>query len=216
MQSRATDMTTNLRGMMLDLLVAGEPLYKTEPTVDKNNVSIRHLDPRNVFIDYNLDSPYIKNSHRIVVRNWMTKTQILNKYGREMSAEDRKKLEDHWEAACDSSNYYIKHNISGSKGILAGDEVIIPGYPEQPEGTFTEFIPVYEVEWLEVDKDFVMQRYENIRIGEEIYIIKGKDENVIRSKDNPNYCCLSVNGVRFLNRNNKPHSLVLACANLQD
>lgn len=216
MQSRTTDMMTNLRGLLLDLLVAGEPLYKTEPTIEKNNVKIRHLDPRNVFPDYNPDSPYIKDSYRVVIRNWMTKTQILNKYGREISEEDRKKLEDHWEATYDSSSYYIKHGAVGSKGILAGEEVVIPGYPEQSNSIFTEFIPVYEVEWIETDKDFVMQRYETVRIGEDIYILKGKSDNVIRSKDNPSYCCLSVNGVRFLNRNNKPHSLVLACANLQD
>jgi hypothetical protein len=59
---------------------------------------------------------------------------------------------------------------------------------------------VYDVEWLETDKDFVMQRYNSIRIGEDIYIIRGKDENVIRTKDNPNMCSLTVNGVFFLNR----------------
>lgn len=210
-------MLTNLKGLLIDLLIAGEPVYKVEPTIEQNNLKIRHLDPRNVFFDYNPDSIYLKDSYRVVVRNWMTKNQILNKYGKEISSEDRKKLEEHWEQACDSSSsYYIKHDVSGSRGILAGDEVVIPGYPGQTNGIFTEFIPVYEVEWLEVDKDFVMQRYETIRIGEEIFIVRGKNENVIRSKDNPNYCCLSVNGVRILNRSNKPYSLVLACASLQD
>jgi hypothetical protein len=45
-----------------------------------------------------------------------------------------------------------------------------------------------------------MQRYSSIRIGENIYIINGKDENVVRSKDNPNYATLSINGVYFKNR----------------
>jgi len=75
---------------------------------------------------------------------------------------------------------------------------------------------VYEVEWIETDKDDKMWRYETIRVGEEIFILKGKNEEVVRSKDNPNYCGLSVNGVCFLNRSNKPYSLVLACASLQD
>jgi hypothetical protein len=72
------------------------------------------------------------------------------------------------------------------------------------------------VEWLETDKDFIMQRYKGIRIGEDIYIPIGLDEEVIRSKDNPSYCGLSINGVRFLNRNSKPYSLILSCASLQD
>jgi hypothetical protein len=61
-----------------------------------------------------------------------------------------------------------------------------------------------------------MQRYETIRIGEEIYILRGKDENVMRSRSNPSYCSLTLNGVYFLNRSEKPYSMVLACAHLQD
>lgn len=214
MQSRSTDIMTVLRGLILDLLVTGEPLFRVESTVENNNIKIRNLDPRNTFVDYNIDSPYIKDSHRVVIRNWMTKTQILAKFGNKLSKEDKNKIEEHWESqACDNSAYYIKH--SSNTGILS-NEIVIPGYPEQSSGTFTEYIPVYEVEWIEVDKDFIMQRYETTRIGDEIYILKGKNEDVIRTKDNPNYCSLSVNGIRFLNRNSKPHSLVLACANLQD
>jgi hypothetical protein len=59
-----------------------------------------------------------------------------------------------------------------------------------------------------------MQRYETIRIGEEIYILNGKNENVVRSMSDPSYCSLSVNGVHFLNRGTRPYSLMLACAHL--
>jgi hypothetical protein len=61
-----------------------------------------------------------------------------------------------------------------------------------------------------------MQRYKTVRIGDDIYIIYGKDDSVIRSKDNPSYCGLSVNGLYFLNRDSEPYSMVLACADLQD
>jgi len=61
-----------------------------------------------------------------------------------------------------------------------------------------------------------MQRYNTIRIGDDIYILKGKDENVVRSKDNPNFCSLTINGVYFLNRSKQPYSLILKCAHLQD
>jgi hypothetical protein len=59
-----------------------------------------------------------------------------------------------------------------------------------------------------------MQRYKSVRIGESIYILYGKDDNVVRSHDNPNYCTLTVNGVYFLNRGGEPYSLVLSCAAL--
>lgn len=216
MQSRNTDIITVLRQLLVDLLVTGYTFYKTEPTVEQTNIKIRPLNPLNVFIDRNPESPYVKDSYRAVVRTWMTKTQIKNKYGKDLSKDDLKEIEDHWqENSYNSSEYYVSSNSIGSIGILAGHEVVMPGMPIQ-EGLIGEFIPVYEVEWLEVDKDFVMQRYETIRIGDDIYILKGKNDNVIRSKDNPNYCGLSINGVYFLDRNSRPYSLILACADLQD
>jgi hypothetical protein len=61
-----------------------------------------------------------------------------------------------------------------------------------------------------------MDRYETIRIGGSIYILTGKSQNVIRSKDNPTYCGLSVNGIYFQDRNANPFSLMLTTAHLQD
>jgi len=61
-----------------------------------------------------------------------------------------------------------------------------------------------------------MHRYTTIRISEDIYVLKGEDEDVVRTKDNPSYCGLSVNGIYFTNRSNKPYSLMMACMNLQD
>ena len=61
-----------------------------------------------------------------------------------------------------------------------------------------------------------MQRYKTIRIGQDIYILIGKDDSVVRSMDNPTYCGLSINGIYNINRSNQPYSLVLACVNLQD
>ena len=219
MQSRDTDLMTALRHLILDLLITGYTFYKVEPTVEKNSIKIRVLNPLNTFIDRNVESPYVKNSYRVVVRSWMSKTEILNKYGKEMSKDDIKLLEDKWESIYDNSMRYIRMGLNQkgvpvTDGILAGIEVT-PGYPVNTTRD-QELIPVYEVEWLETDEDFVMQRYESIRIGEEIYILKGKNEKVMRSRSNPNYCSLSVNGVYFLNRGAEPYSLVLACTHLQD
>lgn len=219
MQSRDTDIITVLRDLLLDLLITGYAFYKVEPTIGNNNIKIRALNPLNTFVDRNFESPYIKNSYRVVVRSWMTKSQVLNKYGKQMSADDRKLLEDKWESVYDNAMYYVRLNdnskVPATDGLLAGVEVT-PGYPDNTKGVSHELVPVYEVEWLETDNDFVMQRYETVRIGEEIYILNGKNDKVIRSKSNPDYCNLSVNGIYFLNRGTKPYSLVLACAHLQD
>ena len=219
MQSRDTDMITVLRDLLLDLLITGYAFYKVEPTIENNNVKIRALSPLNTFIDRNFESPYIKNSYRVVVRSWMTKNQILNKYGKEMTASNRKELEDKWSSIYDTAMYYVRmgenKGVPVTDGLMAGTEVT-PGYPDYRDGILHELLPVYEVEWLETDSNFVMQRYETVRIGEDMYILRGKNDKVMRSKSNSTYCTLSVNGIYFLNRGVKPYSLVLACAHLQD
>ena len=64
-------------------IITGYTFYRVEPTVDNSNIKIKALNPLNVFVDRNIESPYVKNSYRIVIRHWMTKSQILNKYGKE-------------------------------------------------------------------------------------------------------------------------------------
>ena len=215
LQSRHTDFTTKLRLLLIDLLVTGYCFYRVSSSQGNNNINIEVLDPRNVFIDRNPDSPYIKDSYKSVVRKWLTKNQILAKYGKELSASDRKNLKDDW--TDDSLSEY--HRATGPVITVyedmeeEEDEEVIPGKPHDDRGNL---IPVYEVEWIETDEDFVMQRYTTIRINDEYYILRGKDDSVIRSKSNPNYCGLTVNGVVFLNRSKEPYSLILKCASLQD
>ena len=221
MQSRETDMITKLRKLLLDLLITGYTFYRVKPTVANNNVSIEVLNPLNTFIDKNPESPYIKDSYRVVVRKWLTKPQILNTYGKKLKKADLDLINESWQDAFDTSTYYIRSfaNADGTPqtdGLQAGKE-LVPGYPTGPYNTYNyKLIPVYEVEWIKTDKNHIMQRYKTVRIGESIYILYGKDENVIRSQDNPSYCSLTVNGVYFTNRGSEPYSLVLACASLQD
>lgn len=221
MQSKNTDMTTKLRALLLDLLITGYTFYRVRPSVSNNDVEIEVLNPLNTFFDKNPESPYIRDSYRVVVRKWLTKTQILNMYGKEMSRDDLDKIKEMWRDQFDTSTYYVRSFNRGNgepatDGISAGRE-IVPGYPTGPYNTYNyKLIPVYEVEWLETDSNFVMQRYETVRIGEDIYILRGKNENVVRTKDDPSHCSLSVNGVYFVNRGADPYSLVLACADLQD
>lgn len=221
MQSRTTDMTTKLRTLILDLLITGYLFFRAKDNASHTDVEIEVLNPLNTFFDKNPESPYIKDSYRVVVRKWMTKTQILNMYGKELSKEDLEKIKELYRDQFDTSTYYVRSYSKGNgepatDGINAGKE-IVPGYPTGPYNTYNyKLLPVYEVEWLETDEDFVMQRYETIRIGESVYILRGKNEKVVRTKDNPSYCSLSVNGIYFVNRGSEPYSLVLACASLQD
>lgn len=216
MQSRETDFKNKQKRLLLDLLIAGYMCYRTKPSVGKNNVKIDILDPRNTFFDINPESNYLKDSYRCVVRRWLTKSQILNEYGNELSKKDIKDIEDTWnDLSWDSGSYYVRTTGGSTMGIRAGEEIAIVGTPDE-QYRYRDLIPVYEVEWLETDKHYVMQRYKTIRIGQNIHILIGKDDSVVRSVDNPNYCSLSINGIYNANRSNQPYSLVLACVNLQD
>lgn len=216
MQSRETDFKNKQKRLLLDLLIAGYMCYRTKPSVSKNNVKIDVLDPRNTFFDINPESNYLKDSYRCVVRRWLTKSQILNEYGSDLSKQDIKDIEDTWnDLSWDSGVYYVRTTGGSTMGIRAGEEIAIVGTPNE-QYRYRDLIPVYEVEWLETDKQYIMQRYKTIRIGQNIYILIGKDDSVVRSIDNPSYCSLSINGIYNSNRSNQSYSLVLACANLQD
>lgn len=221
MQSREADIITKHKMLLLDLLITGWTFYRAKQSSSGTNVVIEVLNPLNTFIDPNPESPYVKDSHRAVVRKWLTRQQVLNQYGDQLSKEDIATLKEAWRDTFDADSYYVRSfaycdGRPSTDGIRAGKE-IIPGYPVDTYHSHNfELIPVYEVEWVEADNNFVMQRYKTIRIGENIYILIGKDDNVIRTQDNPTQCTLSINGIYFTNRSSEPYSLVLACATLQD
>ncbi len=76
-------METKRKNLILDLLVSGECYFKTVKT-DGNNFNVEVTDPMNVFVDKNPQSPYVRDGYRSVVRKWLTKTQILSRYGKDM------------------------------------------------------------------------------------------------------------------------------------
>ena len=170
MQSRKTDILTKLRTILLDLLISGYTYYKAKPSSNKTNVEIEVLDPRNTFSDRNPESPYIKDSYRVVVRKWLTRPEILARYGKELSKEDVALIKQEFEELDQGGSFYMR-GLEGipsptSEGIQARFEVT-PGHPSTQNNSLRfRLIPVYEVEWIETDEDFIMQRYETVRIGD--------------------------------------------------
>jgi len=61
-----------------------------------------------------------------------------------------------------------------------------------------------------------LDRYEGIRIGEDIYINCGKSKHQPRSIGSPWRTTLSYNGVVYNDRNGKPYSIALSLKDLQD
>ena len=218
-QARDVDFKNKLKILLLDLLISGSCFYKVRE--NGTNIDIDILNPMHTFLDRNYDSNYGKHAYKGVVRKYMTKSQILSYYKNELSKSNISDIEDlemgeyfsdeAMLVTSDSCNTYT----TGRIGLLS-DYGVSPGFLTEFNKNFN-LIPVYEVEWLEYDKKSKrMERYETIKVGSSVYILKGKDENAIRSLSNPDICYLKTNGIYFSSRTNKEYSLVLATADQQD
>lgn len=223
MQSRDIDFINNRRILLTDLLVSGTCYYRTLESASKTGINFRVLNPLHTFLDRKFNSKFHKHSPRVVIRDYLTKDEILSEYGKMLSKKDLETL-DSTELKSHESTYvrHFQDSLVGvydpeTDGILAGREVT-PIYGGTTSYGLRRF-PVYDVEWLQVDKegeDFVTNRYRGIKIGGEIYILIGKVKNVTRTMSDPKSCTLSVNGVFYSDRNGNPFSLILATSTLQD
>lgn len=224
-QNRSIDIYNRRRQLITDMLVSGQCYYRAKKTPDGHNVMLETYNPMNAFPDKNPDSNYVRDCSRIVIRHWMTRQDVLNKYGKWMNADSVKELNDIWrDGNLYNNSYIIRTRVPDGQPFPysqhIGDDIsVTPGLPEEGNHRLNYFIPVYEVEWIETEKEgsqYVKNRYRTVRIGESIYITFGKDNDAVRSIDDPTNVHLSVNGLFFTNRNNKPFSLVLKCGPLQD
>lgn len=225
MQSRSIDFANQRKTLLTDLLISGTCYYKGYPSPSKTNLVLKVLNPVNTFVDRNPESVYLKKSYRAVVREYMTKDQILAKYGDILKPADLEELDTLQDYSVDgSTTTYLRSydTVTGntiSDGVLGGFEVT-PLLPfERNTSKYFRVFPVYEVEWLRTEKEngeFITNLYEGVRIGTNIYIPLGKVENPIRSLDDPKSCDLTVNGIFYCDRNGDPYSLMLKTANLQD
>lgn len=221
LQSKDIDLKNKLKILISDLLITGETYYAVKETSGGTNIDIEIRNPLNSFVDRNFKSNYLKKSFRSVYREWMSESEILAKYGSKLSKEDIKELKS-YKIEYSGTNIMMIDAINQRQGALLSDG-ILSGY--EATTLFNEYphlnlnlklYPVYEVEWIDTDKDNKQWRYSTIRIGADIYILEGKDENSIRSIDSPNETCLKMNGIYFTTRTGKQYSLVLETADLQD
>lgn len=225
MQSRNIDFGNKRKILLTDMLISGTCYYRVKPNSSKAGVLLEDLNPINTFIDRNPESPYLKHSARAVHRKYLTKHQILTRYGQYLSKDDLETIENMQALSQDgSTTTYLRSydSVTGNTltdGVLGGFE-ITPLLPyERNTSKYFRLFPVYEVEWLQADKEdneYITNRYEGVRIGTNIYIPIGKAEDLWRSSNDPKNCTLSINGLFYLDRNGDPFSLILSTANLQD
>lgn len=224
LKSQAVDFINKRRLILLDILVSGTCYFQVIPSEADTNVNFRILNPINTFVDRNPNSEYLKESGRAVIREYLTKQQILKQWGHLLSKDEIDELDSLEEFGFDGTTTYLRSYDSvlsnyQTDGILGGFEVTTLVPSEINHSKYFRTYPVYYVEWLQADKEngeYISNRYEGVRIGSSIYIPTGKSKNMVRSADNPKTCSLSINGIFFGNRNGDPISLILSTANLQD
>lgn len=224
--SRDIDLKNKMRELLTDLLIAGVCYYRVRPSGGKNNLRLEILNPLDTFIERNHNDFYLNRSPRAFTRRWLTVEQIQSEYDEELTSEARELLlKDLHPATRDNRHIYV-HAPDGdsynkiprgiSHGLLGGLEV----HPlrEMTDISYNynaNLIPVYECEWIEYEKDKLV-RHEGVKIGEEIYIVRGESENIVRSVSNPKDCTLSINGIFFADKNGAPFSLIVNTMDLQD
>lgn len=229
-QSKNIDLTNKMHSLLTDLCITGTCYYRVKPSNSGDNIQFEVLNPINTFVEKNPNSDYLADSYRVVVRRYMSVEDILLEYRKDLKEEHIKLLKEENNSTIESDgpSYYIRvtsPEIAGvwnstHTGILGGLEThpIWPGETSRTNRyTYPKMWTVYDVEWIEVDyKTGKQTRHEGTRIGEEIYITRGESENIIRTKDNPNKCRLSVNGLFFLDKNGDPNSMIIKTIDQQD
>ena len=158
--SRDLDLKNKLRELLIDLFVGGGIYWRTKPSGGKDNLRFDVLNSLDTFVERNPNSFFLNKSRRAVIRRWMTKEEILEEYGEDMSNEGISKLENYFPDTTKTllgDNYVTINTMDtlledGEKkktpGLLAGLEVH-PLYPydkmnETGWSVARRLIPVYE------------------------------------------------------------------------
>lgn len=232
--NREIDLRNKLREMLTDLLIGGICYYRVRPSSKKDNMVLDILNPLDTFVERNPNSFFLNKSRRAVIRRWLTRDEILEEFGEELTDAAIKQLDDYFTGVNrDSLDGHIIINSEmerfledGSKekgptpGILAGLEVH-PLYPDNDDSwnysISNRVVPIYECQWLEFDKKKNRSvLHEGIKLGWDIYITRGEPDYYIRSKSDDRSCKLNLNGMFFNDKNGQPFSLIQSTMPLQD
>lgn len=225
-QNKNINLVNKRRILFGDLLIGGQCYYSVNVGRKGEMPSVKVHNTFDTFIDELPDSQHVNHSPRSVVREWMYREQILNEFGGQIKNEDLDSVfKYHSDGPTANMQYARTAATAHMGGLVAGVGATIGHTNRIQNGReYTNtLIPVYRVEWLatnkiEVDGETIyrMDRYKGVRIGGEIYVNMGKDEDVVRTIEHPYDCKISLNGMIYSNRNGRPYSLVLACKKLQD
>lgn len=245
MQSRSVGFIEKLEAFVSDLFITGSGVYKGSILSIGEDPQLEIIDPKNFFYKKNVYNRYINSATRCVRMFQMTKQEILNKYGHMMTKADIEKLFSnitsygYYSDDLDfrGSDFYNLRDSYSELNYVYNDTY----YPEWTD-LLNEVVTCYDVEWLanneftleelgmendaysglveggnkKITKRYRLDRYVGTRIGNDIFVGMGRDENTIRDIDRPYHTTISYNGLSITDRGGRPFSIALMGKDIQD
>jgi hypothetical protein len=221
------------------LCISGYVIYRVVINELGTDPELEICDPRHTFFNRSYEPMDFKKARRVVRREFMTRQQILQKYGHFMTEDEREYIM--------SPSLPIAVNADLMFGFRAGLQqdymgtTLVPGYQR-----FSEQIEVFHGEFLsdnltkvtdpdEIDNLAVLENEDNIKkLPDEImrgmceryhwssigrtglFFNMGRSKYVARSVEKPYECSLTYGGFAYQDVNGDPLSLIKATKDLQD
>ena len=227
------DLQQKLKQLTLDLLVTGECHYRVYVDRVGADPQLQVIKPENIYYNKNTNSQYFDTVDAVVHREYMTRKEILSKYGKFMDQDQKDYI------------YGNRARTRTARSLRSGQDLELYYQNEDPlwgQKSYTnlDVVEVYTVEWtalneVKLDPDeqdsetqtegyqskvkktaWRKDRYEGTRIAGSVYVNCGKSQHITRSQTRPYECELTYGGIAYNDRNGKPYSLVGAMKDLQD
>lgn len=201
-----------------DLCVTGEAYFRVYKSSNSEDPVFEIKKPENMFFNVNTNDGNLRFCDSVVCREFMTRRQILYKYGQYMDSED---LEDIYKGSEELlTGARIDHLDDMNRRTIGTEDDLLRQFSTDD----ADVLEVFHVEWIANNKvekidgkwKWRQDRYSGIRIGPDIYLNMGKDPNLIRSKTEPFKAGLTYDGIRYKGRNGRPQSIAWALKDAQD
>lgn len=234
-QSAKVGMKQKLKLLAIDLFITGECYYKVYCERIGADPVLQVIRPEDMFYHRSVYSQTVgdlEDSDAVVHRQYLTRKEILSKYGKFLDKEQKEYL---FGSTARTGSARIIRTGYDIENRYEDDDTIYPYLdPHRMEVYHVEWFALNEVKYSDEDKELEetvedghstsiekgwrLDRYEGIRIAGSIYVNCGKSANMVRSQAEPYLTRLTYGGIRYNDRNSggKPYSMVGALKDLQD
>jgi len=235
-QSRDLGLRDKLKTMFFDLLVSGSCYYRVYVAHLGEDPILEVVNPLDIFYSKNTNKTFLRECSSVVHRTYLTRQEILNRYGHQMTEEEKLLLFGNEIAVTSGVARFTVNKTSREGSYLVSNlgttvDDFRPGYLGD-----NEYIEVNHVEFMANNKVILespdegtvksktknnkeryrLDRYEVTKIGAYYYVNMGKSNYITRPLDKPYMAYLSYNGISVTDRNGFPFSLVTSLMHLQD